>query len=196
MTIRFDTARFASAYGTAEQLPPSTTPEVAFAGRSNMGKSSLINRLCQRKALARTSSQPGKTANINFYETDGIYLVDLPGYGFANTSKKERERLGKLIEGYLSTDRNIALVCSLIDIRHDPTKLDVEMVGFLREVGVPFFVVLTKGDKLSKGKCAQQKASIRKKLEIEDDSQLMVTSAEKGTGINDLRQFINQMLGV
>ena len=191
----FKKVSFEKSYGTMAQMPPSTVPEVAFIGRSNVGKSSLLNKLCGKKGLAGVSQKPGKTATINFFRADGAKLVDLPGYGFANTSKKERDRLGKLIEGYLSSDRNIALVCSLIDIRHDATKLDVEMVGVLREVGVPFFVVLTKGDKLSKGKCAQQKAAIRRQLGIESDDQLMVTSAEKGTGINDLRQFINMMLG-
>ncbi|MGI6221794.1 MAG: ribosome biogenesis GTP-binding protein YihA/YsxC [Coriobacteriales bacterium] len=191
----FKNVKYEKSFGTLAQLPPSTMPEVAFIGRSNVGKSSLLNKLCGKKGLAGVSSKPGKTATINFFKAGSARLVDLPGYGFAQTSKKERERLGKLIEGYLSQDRNLVLVCSLIDIRHDATKLDVEMISFLREAEVPFFVVLTKGDKLSKGKCAQQKAAIRKQLGIESDDQLMVTSSEKGTGINDLRQFINMMLG-
>ena len=189
MTIRFDTARFAAAYGTAEQLPPSTTPEVAFAGRSNVGKSSLINRLCQRKALARTSSQPGKTANINFYETDGIYLVDLPGYGYAKVSGKERQRWADLIAGYFDQERSFNLVVALVDIRHDAQKLDVQMLDFLREAELPFVIALTKADKLSRAKQDQQASRLSKQFGI-PRTQMVITSAEKNIGIDELRHRI------
>ncbi len=191
MAIRFENARFEAAYGTAEQLPESTTPEVAFAGRSNVGKSSLINKLVGRKALARTSSQPGKTANINFYETDGIRLVDLPGYGFAKVSGKERQRWADLIAGYFNQERSFNLVVALVDIRHNAQKLDVQMLDFLQDAELPFVVALTKADKLSRTKQDQQAAALAKQFGI-DRAQMIVTSAQKGTGINELRHAIAQ----
>ena len=189
MAIRFENARFEAAYGTAEQLPPSTTPEVAFAGRSNVGKSSLINKLVGRKALARTSSQPGKTANINFYETDGIRLVDLPGYGYAKVSGKERQRWADLIAGYFNQERSFNLVVALVDIRHNAQKLDVQMLDFLRDSELPFIVALTKADKLSKNKQEQQRSRLAKQFGLSRD-QLIVTSAQTGQGIDELKRRI------
>ena len=189
MGIKFETARFEAAFGTAEQLPESTTPEVAFAGRSNVGKSSLINKVVRRKALARTSSQPGKTANINFYLADGIRLVDLPGYGFAKVSGKERQRWADLISGYFDQERSFNLVVALVDIRHDAQKLDVQMLDFLADAELPFVVALTKADKLSRAKADQQAARLAKQFGI-PRSQMVVTSAEKGTGIDELRRRI------
>ena len=191
MPIRFETARFEAAYGTASQLPPSTTPEVAFAGRSNVGKSSLINRLCRRKALARTSSQPGKTANINFYDTDGIRLVDLPGYGYAKVSATERQRWADLIAGYFDQDRSFNLVVALVDIRHDAQKLDVQMLDFLTDAELPFVVALTKADKLSRAKQDQQAARLCKQFGIPRSS-MLVTSAQKNLGIDELRHRIEE----
>ena len=191
MPIRFESAKFEAAFGTAEQLPPSTSPEVSFAGRSNVGKSSLINRLCQRKALARTSSQPGKTANINFYDTDGIRLVDLPGYGYAKVSGKERQRWADLIAGYFDQERSFNLVVALVDIRHDAQKLDVQMLDFLRENELPFVVALTKADKLSRAKQDQQASRLAKQFGI-PRSQMITTSAEKNIGIDDLRRRIEE----
>lgn len=191
MALRFDMARFEAAYGTAEQLPPSTTPEVAFAGRSNVGKSSLINKLCRRKALARTSSQPGKTANINFYEADGIRLVDLPGYGYAKVSAKERQRWADLIAGYFDQERSFNLVVALVDIRHDAQALDEQMLDYLREAQIPFVVAFTKADKLSRSKASQQAASLCRQFSI-DRSQSVVTSANKNIGIDDLRKRIEE----
>ncbi len=190
MAIKFEKARFEAAFGTAEQLPESTTPEVAFAGRSNVGKSSLINRLVGRKALARTSSQPGKTANINFYETDGVRLVDLPGYGYAKVSGKERQRWADLIAGYFDQDRSFNLVVALVDIRHDAQKLDVQMLEFLGQAELPFVVALTKADKLSRAKQDQQAAALARQFGI-PRSQMVVTSAQKGTGIDELRRRIS-----
>ena len=191
MAIKLEDARFEAAYGTAEQLPESTTPEVAFAGRSNVGKSSLINKLVRRKALARTSSQPGKTANINFYLADGIRLVDLPGYGYAKVSGKERQRWADLIAGYFDQNRSFNLVVALVDIRHDAQKLDVEMLSFLTESELPFVVALTKADKLSRSKQDQQAARLAKQFGI-PRSQMIVTSAEKGIGIDELRRRIDE----
>ena len=191
MAIKLEDARFEAAYGTAEQLPESTTPEVAFAGRSNVGKSSLINRLVRRKALARTSSQPGKTANINFYLADGIRLVDLPGYGYAKVSGKERQRWADLIAGYFDQNRSFNLVVALVDIRHDAQRLDLEMLSFLADAGLPFVVALTKADKLSRSKQDQQAARLARQFGI-PRSQMIVTSAEKGIGIDELRRRIDE----
>ena len=191
MSINFNTARFEAAYGTAEQLPPSTTPEVVFAGRSNVGKSSLINKLVQRKALARTSSQPGKTASINFYEADGIRLIDLPGYGYAKVSGAERQRWADLIAGYFEQERSFNLVVALVDIRHDAQKLDAQMLDFLEHSELPFVVALTKADKLSRSKQDQQAARLSKQLSVPRNN-MVVTSAQKGTGIDELRRRIQQ----
>ena len=189
MAIKFEDARFEAAFGTADQLPESTTPEIAFSGRSNVGKSSLINKLVRRKALARTSSQPGKTANINFYLADGVRLVDLPGYGYAKVSGKERQRWADLIAGYFDQERSFNLVVALVDIRHDAQKLDVQMLDFLREADLPFVVALTKADKLSRAKADQQAARLAKQFGI-PRSQMIITSAERGTGIDELRRRI------
>ena len=146
--MNFHNASFKAAYGTSEQLPASTGPEVSFAGRSNVGKSSLLNKLMYRKGLAKVSSTPGKTATINFYDVDGHDLVDLPGYGYAKVSKAEKGRWSELIEGYYNQDRDFALVVSLIDIRHEPSALDRNMVQFLMDAELPFAIALTKADKL------------------------------------------------
>lgn len=190
--MNFHIASFKAAYGTATQLPPSTIPEVSFAGRSNVGKSSLLNRLMYRKGLAKVSSTPGKTATINFYEVDGSDLVDLPGYGYAQVSKKEQERWARLIEGYFNQERLFALVVSLIDIRHDPTILDQNMVSFLKESGLPFAIALTKADKLSKQQAARLGSHIQKQLELPRDVPVITTSAASGFGVDELRHLISQ----
>ncbi len=187
--INYQTARFEASYGTVAQLPESTTPEVAVAGRSNVGKSSLLNKLFGRKGLVKVSSTPGKTANINFFEVDGIRFVDLPGYGFAKVSQKEKQRWANLISGYFAQERSFNLVIALVDIRHDAQKLDHEMVGFLRESELPFVVALTKADKLGRSKQAQQASTIARQLGIEQD-QVVVTSSETGQGIDELRRII------
>lgn len=187
--INYQLARFEASYGTVKQLPESTTPEVAVCGRSNVGKSSLLNKLFNRKGLVKVSATPGKTANINFFEVDGIRFVDLPGYGFARVSQKEKQRWADLIAGYFDQERSFNLVIALVDIRHDAQKLDLEMVGFLRENGFPFVVALTKADKLGRGKQAQQAAAIARQLDIEKD-QLVVTSSETGQGVDDLKRVI------
>jgi len=169
-------------------------PQIIFCGRSNVGKSSMINCLLGRKSLARTSAKPGKTATINFFTAGDAYLVDLPGYGYAQVSHSERDRWTELIEGYFNQDRNFALVCSLIDVRHPATELDENMVGFLQEAELPYMIVLTKGDKLSKSKCNQQRAAIKRQLGIDDDTPMVITSSLKGDGIEDLRREIERFV--
>jgi len=190
--VDFNNVTFDRSYGTSAQLPPSTLPEVAFAGRSNVGKSSLLNKLVGRKNLAHVSQKPGKTATINFFQAGNAYLVDLPGYGYAQVSKTERERWAELIEGYFNQDRDFALVCSLIDVRHPASTLDENMVGFLQEAELPFLIVLTKGDKLSKSKCNQQRAALKRQLQLADDVPMVITSSLKGDGMDELRRIIKE----
>ena len=192
--MNYHNVKFKAAYGTSSQLPVSTLPEVSFAGRSNVGKSSLLNKLMYRKSLAKVSSTPGKTATINFYDVDGYDFVDLPGYGFAKVAKSEKHRWSELIEGYFNQERIFALVVSLIDIRHEASALDLNMIEFLRESGLPFMVVLTKADKLSKQQCMKQTAMLRKQLQLGKDVPMLAVSSESGTGINELRVIINQYI--
>ena len=192
--MNYHNVKFKAAYGTSSQLPVSTLPEVSFAGRSNVGKSSLLNKLMYCKSLAKVSSTPGKTATINFYDVDGYDFVDLPGYGFAKVAKSEKHRWSELIEGYFNQERIFALVVSLIDIRHEASALDLNMIEFLRESGLPFMVVLTKADKLSKQQCMKQTAMLRKQLQLDKDIPMLAVSSESGTGINELRVIINQYI--
>ena len=137
---------FKGAYGTSAQIPTSKLPEVSFVGRSNVGKSSLINKLLNRKQLARVSQMPGKTSTINFFGNDAIDLVDLPGYGYAKVAKSELGRWSEMINGYFDQYRFYALVVSLIDIRHPASKLDEQMIEFLKACELPFVIALTKAD--------------------------------------------------
>lgn len=191
MALRYDTARFERSYGSAKDLPEPTTPEVSFVGRSNVGKSSLLNRLVGRKALAKVSSTPGRTANVNFFDVDGVTFVDLPGYGYAKVSKGERQRWADLIGGYFEQERSFNLVVSLVDIRIDAQKLDQDMIGFLKDEELPFVVALTKADKLSRPKQQKQMAALGKALGVSRD-QMVVTSAETGLGIDELRRRIEE----
>ena len=192
--MNYHNVKFKAAYGTSAQLPKSTLPEVSFAGRSNVGKSSLLNKLMYRKSLAKVSSTPGKTATINFYDVDGYDFVDLPGYGYAKVSKAEKGRWSELIEGYFNQERIFALVVSLIDIRHEASALDMNMIEFLKGSGLPFMVVFTKADKLSKQQCLKQTAALRRQLELEKDTPYLAVSSESGTGINELRTIITKYL--
>lgn len=195
--MNFNNVTFERSFGAVSQLPESDLPEVVFAGRSNVGKSSLINRLFGRKALAKVSQNPGKTATINFFLCDGgqsknssARFVDLPGYGYAKVSKTERARWGQLIEGYFAQNRTFALVVCLVDIRHDAQALDVSMIQFVQDCGLPFAVVLTKADKLSKNQQIKQAAALRKQFALPKDVPFLATSAEKGIGMPELKALI------
>lgn len=192
--MNFNNVQFERSYGTSAQLPKSELPEIAFAGRSNVGKSSLLNTLFNRKGLAKVSQTPGKTATINFFRAEDAHFVDLPGYGYAKVSKSERLRWAELIEGYFNQDRQFALVCSLIDIRHPASDLDENMVRFLQDAELPYLIVLTKGDKLSKSKCLQQRAAIKKQLAVGDDVPMLITSSLKKSGVDELRATISEYL--
>ncbi|MBF4804388.1 ribosome biogenesis GTP-binding protein YihA/YsxC [Lancefieldella rimae] len=189
MALKYETARYEASYGTIAQLPKPTTPEVSFVGRSNVGKSSLLNRLLGHKQLARVSSVPGKTANINFFDVDGVKFVDLPGYGYAKVSHIEKQRWADLIGGYFEQERSFNLVISLVDIRHEAQKLDLQMVDFLTEAELPFVVALTKADKITRNKQNQAAAALRSSFDLAQE-QIIITSSETGLGIDELRRRI------
>ncbi|MEE8703633.1 MAG: ribosome biogenesis GTP-binding protein YihA/YsxC [Olsenella sp.] len=189
MSLHYEKAHFEASYGTIAQLPESNMPEVCFVGRSNVGKSSLINKLFNHKGLAKVSSQPGKTANVNFFEADGVHFVDLPGYGFAKVSGAEKQRWADLIWGYFESERSHNLVVSLVDIRHDAQKLDLEMLSYLNQSGLPFIVALTKADKIAKTKQAQQRSSLARQLGV-DPMACVITSSQTGQGMKELKRFI------
>ena len=189
MALKYETAQYEASYGTIAQLPKPTTPEVSFVGRSNVGKSSLLNRLLGRRQLARVSSVPGKTANINFFDVDGVKFVDLPGYGYAKVSHTEKQRWADLIGGYFEQERSFNLVISLVDIRHEAQKLDLQMVDFLTEAELPFVVALTKADKITRNKQNQAAAALRSSFGLSQE-QIIITSSETGLGIDELRRRI------
>ena len=191
--MNWNLAEFSAAYGTAEQLPPCTSPEIAFAGRSNVGKSTLINKLFQRKNLARVSSVPGKTATINFYHCDSVIFADLPGYGYAKRSKSELVRWQELINGYLQGDRDLRAVLLLIDMRHPPSANDLQMVNFLIDTEMPFAIVLTKADKLNKTERAARLAALPDELPQYEDLNVTVFSSVTGEGVDVLRALIEDI---
>ena len=194
--MRYDKAEFKAAYGTFGQLPPSDLPEIAFAGRSNVGKSSLLNKLFQRKNLARVSSVPGKTITINFYQVDEYNFVDLPGYGYAKVAKTEKDRWAEMMEGYFNSDRNIKLVVQLVDMRHPPTKDDIMMMEFLQAIGYEFIVVMTKADKLKKKKDYNERIEKSKQeMSFVPEERIIPFSSETGAGLDIVKKYIEEYLG-
>ena len=191
--MNFNKAEFFRAYGEFSQLPKSDRIEIAFAGRSNVGKSSLINKVFNRKNLARVSAVPGKTATINFYSLENIYLVDLPGYGYAKVAKSDKVRWSGLIEGYLHDDRDLRLVFQLIDMRHPPTGDDIHMINFLIESEMPFAIVFTKADKLSKREREERMAGFAAEIPYFDDIEKVEFSAQTGEGAEKIRQIIEEI---
>ena len=168
-------------------MSASDKPEICFAGRSNVGKSSLINRVLGRKNLARVSTKPGKTVTINFYKLGNIRLVDLPGYGYAKVSDSERMRWADLMESYFKSGRDIKMTFQLIDMRHKPSDFDLNMIDFLRQTGTPFTVVLTKSDKLNK---SEYKAACEQMREILGNDDFIPFSAQNGEGVEAVRKVI------
>lgn len=175
-----------------EQYPTEGYPEIALSGRSNVGKSSLINTLINRKNYARTSSQPGKTQTLNFYNIeDELYFVDVPGYGYAKVSKKDREKWGKMIETYFETRQELRGVISLVDARHEPTELDCQMIEFLHYYNLPILVVGTKIDKIARGKWNKSESIIRKKLRLRKEDKVILFSAVTKTGKEQIWEWID-----
>lgn len=196
--MNFQKAKFITSAAELEGCPQPHFPEVCFAGRSNVGKSSLINTLANHNGLARTSNRPGKTQIINYYLFDDkLYLVDLPGFGYAKVSKEERERWGRDIRDYLLQRPTIRLVLHLVDIRHEPSDLDEQFFYWLASNRLPFIVILTKGDKISHNKRQQSKARVKRILdEMNIEVPIVVSSAEKNTGIGDLKKLIKEFTGI
>ncbi len=190
--MNFNKADFLASYGEPEQLPVSEKPEIAFSGRSNVGKSSLINKLLNRKSLARVSAVPGKTVTINFYSLDNIILADLPGYGYAKVSKQEKMRWQRLTDSYFNGNRNIALVLQLIDFRHPPTSDDLLMIDYLTHTDIPFVVALTKADKLNSSERVQRSESI--KTELPSGINVILFSSKSGEGVDSVKSIIEKSL--
>ena len=188
--MNFQNVEFLISAASPEAFPKRRLPEIAFAGKSNVGKSSVINRLLQRKNFARVGDKPGKTVHVNYFLVDNsCYLVDLPGYGFAKVSQSEKERWGKLMEDYFAAGR-ITLGILIVDYRHPPTNNDITMANWFLESGCPFVVVANKLDKLKKSEYAQNLAVIRRDLALPESVPVIPFSAEMGDGRDALVKVI------
>ena len=187
MAINFNKVEFILSAASEKQFVRDGMPQLAFAGRSNVGKSSVINRLVNRKNFARVGASPGKTSQINYFKIDGkLYLVDLPGYGYAKVSKTERDRWGKLMENYFQSAGLIHLGVQIVDARHKPTADDCTMANWFLDSGCPMTVVANKSDKLKKSEIEPNLALIRETLALPETVPVILFSAEKGTGTNEL----------
>ncbi len=181
--------------GYTSKLPQNTKPEIAFAGKSNVGKSSLINALVNRKALARTSGQPGKTQTINFYNVnDEVYLTDLPGYGFAKVSRQEKEKWGTMIEGYLNSSAQLKAVFLLVDIRHDPSANDKQMYDWMVYQGFSPIIIATKLDKIKRSQLPKQIKAIRTGLALPPEAKVLPFSASTKQGREEIWDVIDGIL--
>jgi GTP-binding protein len=191
----FEQQQFIKSVYNINELPRERLPEVILCGRSNVGKSSFINSLFNRKNLAKISSTPGKTRSINYYRIDdNFYLVDLPGYGYAKTSLKEREYWGRIISEYISHSGHITLAIHLIDSRHNPTDLDIRLNGLLREYNIPYIVLLNKSDKLKQSETSAAKKNIRLIFpELIDGENLLLHSAVKKTGRKEVIKHLSKL---
>ena len=185
-------ATFVISAAHPEQFPQDGRPEVAFVGRSNVGKSSLLNALLQRKRMAKTSGTPGKTQTINFFDVNGtIYFTDLPGYGYAKVPKKVKEHWGRVMTAYLATREALRLVVHLVDARHPPTEKDLDMLALLDRAEVPTLIAATKIDKLKRSQRAQNLRTIRKTLDLDEDALIVPFSAVTGEGVRPIWQVID-----
>jgi GTP-binding protein len=181
--------------GITSKVPQNKLPEIAFAGKSNVGKSSLINALMNRKSLARTSSQPGKTQTINFYNINGeLYFVDLPGYGYAKTSLEEKEKWGKMIEKYLRQTKVLRAVFLLVDIRHDPSANDKQMYEWIIANGFHPIIIATKADKINRSQLNKQVNAIRTGLETDKDTIVSPFSAQTKQGRDEIYEVIDSII--
>ena len=188
--MNFHNVDFLISAATPKDFPGNRLPEIAFAGKSNVGKSSVINRLLNRKNMARVGEKPGKTIHVNYFTIDKkCYFVDLPGYGYAQVSQKEKERWGKLMEDYFAADR-IDLGIMIVDHRHAPTNNDITMARWFIDSGCPFVVVANKLDKVKKSQVASTLETIRQDLELPEGTPIISFSAEKGNGKDELVKYI------
>lgn len=194
MVMNFNDAEFYTSFGKLSQMPKSDRIEIAFSGRSNVGKSSLINKIFNRKNLARVSSVPGKTITINFFKLEKIYIVDLPGYGYAKVAKNEKRKWSDLIGGYISdSERDLELVFQLIDMRHAPTKDDLQMIDFLIQNEMPFVIVFTKADKLKPTARNLRMKEFAKEIPYFEDITYVEFSSETGEGVDKIREIIEEV---
>ena len=188
--MNFNNVEFLTSAANPNGFPARKFPEIAFAGKSNVGKSSVINRILNRKNFARVGEKPGKTIHVNYFTIDNkCYFVDLPGYGYAKVSQAERDRWGRLMEDYFASDR-IDLGIFIVDARHAPTNNDITMARWFLDSGCPFVVVANKLDKLKKSEIEPNMQTIREDLELPDDCPVIPFSAEKGTGKEELLKYI------
>lgn len=185
--INFNNVKFEKSVGNLSQMPNDGLPEIVFSGRSNVGKSSLINKILNRKSLARVSTKPGKTININLYSLKNVRFVDLPGYGYARVSFDEKKRWAKLVEGYFSSSKNIRLVVQIIDVRHTPSEQDFQMLDFLYSNKVPFVIVASKCDKLNKTERAKREELLAEELFEYKDIECIIFSSVTGEGIEEIK---------
>lgn len=193
--MKFQNTIFTGSYGKASQFPAPERMEFAFVGRSNVGKSSLINKLVNKKSLARVSAVPGKTATVNFYNVDDkIYFVDLPGYGYAKTSKSEQQRLRKLIFDYLQADRDLQLVIQLLDMRHAPSVDDLNMINQLIDSEIPFIIVFTKADKLNKTEHQNRMLAFANEIPCFEDICKIAVSVKNSEGLEDLQNIFSEII--
>lgn len=192
--MNFNKAEFYTSFGKLSQMPKSDRLEIAFSGRSNVGKSSLINKIFNRKSLAKVSSVPGKTVTINFFTLENIYIVDLPGYGYAKVSKSEKKGWGDLIGGYLENpERDLELVFQLVDMRHAPTKDDIQMINFLIDSEIPFVIVFTKADKLEKTAREERMKAFAEEIPCFEDITCVPFSTVTGEGVEKIREIIEEI---
>lgn len=190
--MNFNNVDFLISAAASRDFPQTRLPEIAFAGKSNVGKSSVINRVLQRKNFARVGEKPGKTIHVNYFTVDSkCYFVDLPGYGYAKVSQTEKDRWAKLMESYFAANR-IDLGILIVDARHAPTNNDITMANWFMDSGCPFVVVANKLDKLKKSEIEPNMQAIRADLELPDACKIIPFSAEKGTGRDDLVHLILQ----
>ena len=191
--MNYNNIQFEKSFGVSNQLPISNLPEICFSGRSNVGKSSLINKLVGRKALARVSTKPGKTVTINFFKIDELRFADLPGYGYAKVSFSEKERWGELMEHYFASGRDIKLVIQLVDMRHDATRDDIDMINYLIDTGYDFVIALTKSDKLNKTEREKRMAAFAEQFEgLPEGCVYFPFSSQTGEGVDTLKEIIEK----
>lgn len=188
--INFNDAEFEKSIGDLSQIS-GDLPEVVFSGKSNVGKSSLINKILNRKSLARVSTKPGKTININFYKLKKLRFVDLPGYGYAKVPFSEKQRWSELVEGYFSLERNIPIIIQIVDMRHTPSELDFQMLDFLYQKNLPFIIAVSKCDKLNKTQRTRREDDIKNELKKYHDVPLVFFSSVSGEGIDKIKQIIS-----
>ncbi|MFM1655344.1 ribosome biogenesis GTP-binding protein YihA/YsxC [Brevibacillus sp. B_LB10_24] len=193
--MKVTSAEFIISAVSPKQYPTEGLPEIALAGRSNVGKSSLINKMLNRKALARTSSRPGKTQTLNYFLVNkSLYFVDFPGYGYAKVSKSLKSQWGGMIDTYLTSRKELKFIIQLVDIRHAPSKDDVAMYEYCKQIGLDTVVVATKGDKIARGRWQQHLKVIRNTLNMRSSDTLIIFSSETGQGKDELWAEINRRL--